>query len=72
VAIPSIIRIFRTEGVGALFLGFPAKVAMNVPSFITHCSCVFRVHIYFFQVLRLGPGGGIMMAAFELAKGVFQ
>lgn len=47
-AIPSIIRILRTEGAGALFLGFPAKV------------------------LRLGPGGGIMMAAFELAKSAMQ
>jgi hypothetical protein len=65
-ALPSVIRILRTEGVGALFLGFPAKVARRFsPSFLPFC-----VHTK--QVLRLGPGGGIMMGGFELAKSIMQ
>ncbi len=34
--LPSVIRIMRTEGIGALFLGFPAKVLQS-PFFL---SCV--------------------------------
>jgi hypothetical protein len=66
VAIPSVIRILRTEGAGALFLGFPAKVAQLLAS---HRAVPLNL---LHQVLRLGPGGGIMMAAFEVAKGVMQ
>ena len=45
-AIPSIIRILRTEGAGALFLGFPAKVELFLTTSCTQ-SHNFFLNRYF-------------------------
>jgi hypothetical protein len=48
-AIPSVIRIMRTEGLGALFLGFPAKVD---PSYL-HAAARAYEYLFMLQLPRL-------------------
>jgi solute carrier family 25 2-oxodicarboxylate transporter 21 len=64
-AFPSVVTVFKEEGFGALYKGFLPKVSF--------CPLVDSLHALMpWQVLRLGPGGGILLVVFTTVMDTFR